>query len=49
MPRVTLGDRLETLAASPYLPKGKREFDKRHVKKKRDWYREKARFFRKTS
>tara|TARA_R110002020_G_scaffold37239_1_gene112384 strand:+ start:355 stop:1146 length:792 start_codon:yes stop_codon:yes gene_type:complete len=26
MPRVTLGDRLETLVASPYLPKGKREF-----------------------
>jgi len=31
------------------VSKGKREFDKRHVKKKRDWDREKARFFRKTS
>jgi len=31
------------------VAKGKREYDKRHVKKKRDWNREKARFFRKTS
>jgi len=31
------------------VSKGKREYDKRHVKKKRDWDREKARFFRKTS
>ena len=29
--------------------KGKKNFDKRQVKKKRDWDREKARFFRKTS
>ena len=29
--------------------KGKKEYDKRHVKKKRDWDREKARFFRKSS
>jgi SsrA-binding protein len=29
--------------------KGKKEYDKRHTKKKRDWGREKARFFRKTS
>ena len=26
MARITLGDRLEALAASPYLPKGRREF-----------------------
>jgi SsrA-binding protein len=31
------------------VSKGKKEYDKRHVKKKRDWDREKARFFRKTS
>ena len=31
------------------VAKGKREYDKRHVKKKRDWNREKSRFFRKTS
>ena len=31
------------------LAKGKRHYDKRQVKKKRDWNREKARFFRKTS
>ena len=29
--------------------KGKKEYDKRQTKKKRDWDREKARFFRKTS
>ena len=31
------------------VAKGKKQFDKRHVKKKRDWDREKARFFRKSS
>ena len=31
------------------VAKGKREYDKRHVKKKRDWNRERAKFFRKTS
>ena len=31
------------------VAKGKREYDKRQTKKKRDWNREKARFFRKTS
>jgi len=31
------------------VAKGKKHFDKRHVKKKRDWEREKARFFRKSS
>ena len=31
------------------VAKGKRQYDKRHVKKKKDWEREKARFFRKTS
>jgi len=31
------------------VAKGKKEFDKRHTKKTRDWNREKARFFRKTS
>ena len=31
------------------VAKGKREYDKRQVKKKRDWNREKAKFFRKTS
>ena len=28
---------------------GKKKYDKRETKKKRDWNREKARFFRKTS
>jgi len=31
------------------VAKGKKQFDKRYVKKKRDWNREKARFFRKSS
>ena len=31
------------------VAKGKREYDKRHTKKTREWNREKARFFRKTS
>ena len=31
------------------VAKGKKQFDKRHDKKKRDWNREKARFFRKSS
>ena len=31
------------------VAKGKKEYDKRQVKKKRDWNREKARYFRKTS
>jgi len=31
------------------VAKGKKQHDKRHVKKKRDWDREKARYFRKTS
>ena len=31
------------------VAKGKKQFDKRHTKKKRDWDREKARYFRKTS
>ena len=31
------------------VAKGKKLYDKRQVKKKRDWNREKARFFRKTS
>ena len=31
------------------VAKGKKLYDKRHVKKTRDWNREKARFFRKTS
>mgnify|MGYP001358705910 CR=1 FL=1 len=31
------------------VAKGKTQYDKRLVKKKRDWNREKARFFRKTS
>jgi len=31
------------------VAKGKRQYDKRHVKKKSDWNREKARIFRKTS
>ena len=31
------------------VAKGKREYDKRQVKKKRDWNRERSRYFRKTS
>ena len=31
------------------VAKGKKQHDKRHTKKKRDWEREKARFFRKSS
>ena len=31
------------------VAKGKKQYDKRHVKKKRDWEREKARIFRKSS
>ena len=31
------------------VAKGKKQHDKRQLKKKRDWNREKARFFRKTS
>ena len=31
------------------VAKGKRQYDKRQVKKKKDWDREKARLFRKTS
>ena len=31
------------------VAKGKKHYDKRQTKKKRDWEREKARFFRKTS
>ena len=31
------------------VAKGKKQYDKRHVKKKRDWEREKARYFRKRS
>ena len=31
------------------VAKGKKEYDKRHVKKTRDWNREKARYFRKSS
>jgi SsrA-binding protein len=31
------------------VAKGKKEYDKRHDKKKKDWNREKARIFRKTS
>ena len=31
------------------VAKGKRQYDKRQVKKRRDWNREKAGFFRKTS
>ena len=31
------------------IAKGKKQFDKRAVKKKRDWNRDKARYFRKTS
>ena len=31
------------------VAKGKKHYDKRHTKKKKDWIREKAKFFRKTS
>ena len=31
------------------VAKGKKQYDKRHTKKKRDWNREKARYFRKSS
>ena len=31
------------------VAKGKKEYDKRHTKKTRDWNKEKARFFRKSS
>ena len=31
------------------IAKGKKQYDKRETKKKRDWSREKARFFRKSS
>ena len=31
------------------VAKGKKQYDKRQTKKKRDWNRDKARFFRKTS
>ena len=31
------------------VAKGKKQYDKRQTKKKRDWNREKARFFRKSS
>ena len=31
------------------VAKGKKQYDKRHIKKQRDWNREKSRFFRKTS
>ena len=31
------------------VAKGKKQFDKRHSKKTRDWNREKARYFRKSS
>ena len=31
------------------VAKGKKQFDKRHTKKRKDWDREKARFFRKSS
>ena len=31
------------------VAKGKKQYDKRHTKKKRDWNRERARYFRKTS
>ena len=31
------------------VAKGKKQYDKRHSKKRRDWERERARFFRKTS
>ena len=31
------------------VAKGKKQYDKRHAKKTRDWNREKARYFRKSS
>ena len=31
------------------VAKGKKQYDKRHVKKKRDWDRERSRYFRKSS
>ena len=31
------------------VAKGKKQYDKRHTKKKRDWGRERARYFRKSS
>ena len=31
------------------VAKGKKEYDKRHTKKTRDWNREKARYFRRGS
>ena len=31
------------------VAKGKKQYDKRHTKKKRDWVRERARYFRKSS
>ena len=31
------------------VAKGKKQYDKRQTKKKRDWNRERARYFRKTS
>ena len=31
------------------VSKGKKQYDKRHTKKKRDWDRERARYFRKSS
>ena len=31
------------------VAKGKKQYDKRHTKKKRDWNRERARFFRRSS
>ena len=31
------------------VAKGKKQYDKRQIKKKRDWNRERSRFFRKTS
>ena len=31
------------------VAKGKKQYDKRHTKKKRDWERERARYFRKSS
>ena len=31
------------------VSKGKKQYDKRHVKKQRDWNRERSRYFRKTS
>ena len=31
------------------VAKGKKQYDKRHTKKKRDWDKERARYFRKSS